>query len=127
MTVLCSLDIEKYTCVSDEIITDEVIITDERLSHVKEKHPEIAEVCTDYLALAIEDPDYIIQSNKPHSALILKEIHYNEIRLKIILRLITSTDSVEWKNSVITFHKTSEKEWRRLIKNKKVLYSKRNE
>lgn len=127
MIVLCSLDKEKYSCISDDIVTNEVIITEERLSHVKDKHPEIAEVCTDYLALAIEDPDYIIQSNKPYSALILKEILFDKIRLKIIMRLVTSTDSSEWKNSVITFHKTSEKEWRRLIKNKKVLYSKKNE
>ena len=34
------------------------------------------------------------------------------------MRLVTSTDTPEFKNSIITFMKINEKEWSRLIRNK---------
>ena len=53
---------------------------------------------------------------------ILKSFSENEEEFKTVLRLITSTDDKHYKNSIITFMKINEKEWKRLIKNKKVLY-----
>ena len=38
------------------------------------------------------------------------------------MRLATSTDNPNYKNSVITFMKIREKEWNRLLRNKKILY-----
>lgn len=67
-------------------------------------------------------PDYIIEANKPDSALILKAFQENGVRFKFVLRFVTSIDNEKYKNSVITFMKVDEKEWNRLIKNKKVLY-----
>ena len=40
------------------------------------------------------------------------------------MRLVTSTDNTEYKNSVITFMKIDEKEWNRLLRNKRILYKK---
>ena len=31
------IDIEKYRCITDDITTDEVIITEERIHHIKER------------------------------------------------------------------------------------------
>ena len=33
------IDREVYSCVAGDIVTDEVIITDERVQHIKERHP----------------------------------------------------------------------------------------
>lgn len=41
---------------------------------------------------------------------------------KLVLRLATSGDNPEYKNSIITFMKIDDKEWNRLLRNKKVLY-----
>ena len=61
----------------------------------------------------------------PKTALILKEIvESDERRFKTIMRLVTSTDTPEFKNSIITFMKINQKEWSRLIRNKKILYKK---
>jgi len=57
--------------------------------------------------------------------LILKEIIESEERqFKTVLRLTTSTDNPDFKNSIITFMKVNEKEWNRLIRNKQFLYKK---
>lgn len=119
------IDREVYKCVTEDLATDEVIITDERIGHVKERHPNDFEQYCEYLREIIEDPDYIIESNKANTALILKEfIDSGERKFKTVLRLKTSSDNPEFKNSVITFMKINEREWSRLIRNKRVLYKK---
>lgn len=72
----------------------------------------------------IEQPDYIIESNKPNTALILKEIQRENEVFKTVLRLVTLSDNPQYKNSIITFMKIDEKEWNRLLRNKKILYKK---
>ena len=73
----------------------------------------------------IEDPDYIVETKKENTALILKEIIESDERVfKTVFRLTTSADNPDFKNSIITFMKINEKEWRRLIQNKKILYKK---
>lgn len=119
------IDKEIYKCITDDIVTDEVIITDERIGHVKERHPNDFEQYCQYLKEIVEAPDYIIESNKVNTALILKEFTDAENRqFKTVLRLKTSKDDPEFKNSVITFMKINEKEWSRLLRNKRILYKK---
>lgn len=73
----------------------------------------------------VEKPDYIVETKKPNTALILKEIvESNEKQFKTILRLKTSGDDPAYKNSIITFMKINEREWNRLLRNKKILYKK---
>ena len=97
MHIVGRIDRKIYECITDDITTDEVIITEERIQH--------------------------IEANKPNTALILKEIiESDERQFKTILRLKTSKDNKVFKNSIITFMKINEKEWSRLIRNKRILY-----
>lgn len=108
------IDKEIYKCITEDIVTDEVIITDERIGHIKERHPNDYEKYCEYLKLIVEEPDYIVETKKPNTALILKEIkESNERQFKTVLRLTTSTDNPGFKNSIITFMKIDEKEWNR--------------
>lgn len=117
------IDRNIYKCITADIVTDEVIITDERIGHIKERHPNDYERYCEYLKLIIESPDYIVETNKPKTALILKEIKESEERqFKTVLRLTTSTDNPDFKNSIITFMKIDDKEWKRLLRNKQILY-----
>lgn len=122
MLYIGKLDIEIYRCVTADIQTDEVIITDERVQHIKERHPNDFERYCQYMREIIENPEYIIEANKPKSALILKTFTEGEDVFKTVLRLITSDDDPAFKNSIITFMKIDDKEYKRLVKNKKVLY-----
>lgn len=123
MRPIGKIDREIYKCITEDIVTDEVIITNERIKHIKERHPNDYERYYEYLKEIVEHPNYIVEANKPNTALILKEIiESEEKQFKTILRLRTSTDNPSFKNSIITFMKVNEKEWSRLIRNKKILY-----
>lgn len=116
------IDLQKYKCISDNIKTDDVIITNERIQHIKDRHPNDYERFYQYMSEIISNPEYIIEANKPNTALLLKSFSDGDEQFKTILRLVTSSDDVNYKNSIITFMKINEKEWNRLIKNKKILY-----
>lgn len=116
------LDRNIYRCVTDDIITDEVIITDTQIQHIMERHPGDYENFFGFVNEIITRPDYIIEANKPNSAILLKEIQRENKSFKLVLRLAISTDDASYKNSVITFMKIDKKELERLVRNKKVLY-----
>ena len=68
------IDKKIYKCIVDDIITDKVIITDERIEHIKVHHPDDYERFCLYIPEIIRNPDYIVQANKPNTAVVLKEI-----------------------------------------------------
>ena len=113
---------EIYKCITKDMATDEVIITDERIIHIKERHPNDCERYCDYLQEIVEHPQYIVETRKPYTALILNEFAGGKERFKTVLRLTTSHDNPDFKNSIITFMKINEREWKRLLANKKILH-----
>lgn len=70
---VCDLDIKKYRCVTPDIRTSEVIITDERIRHIQERHPNDFERFSGYIKEIVEKPDYIIADERPNTALVLKK------------------------------------------------------
>ena len=114
-----TIDLEKFKAVFDDITTNEVVITKERIEHIEKNHPGDYEKYGEYIPRIIKEPDYILKANKPNSAVLLKEIVENGERFNLILRLKTSNDPEEFKNSVISFWKVDDKDWKRLIKNKR--------
>ena len=114
---------EIYKCISDDIQTEDVVITEERVQHIKERHPNDYERYCEFIKEIVEQPDYIVETKKINTALILKEFSgENGETFKTVVRLVTSTDDAAFKNSVITFMKINKKEWTRLLKNKRILY-----
>lgn len=124
MHIIGKIDPLIYNCITDEITSTDVIITENQIQHIKERHPNDYERYAAFFNEIIEKPDYIIETQKPNTALILKELSTDKLIFKTILRLVTPKDNPNYKNSIITFMKIDEKELNRLIKNKKVLYKK---
>ena len=60
MIKLCDLELGIYQCVSMDIQTREVIITEERIEHIKLHHPKDYEKFCAYIPEIILNPDYII-------------------------------------------------------------------
>lgn len=116
------IDRELYSCVSEDITTDEVIITDERVQHIKDRHPGHYEKVRPFLQEAVAQPDYILADKAPHTGLILKQVEQNGERIQVVLRLHTSEDAPGFKNSVISAWGIRDKEYRRLVRNRKILY-----
>lgn len=121
---IARIDIEKYRVVSDNIRTDEVIITDERIEHIKERHPNDYERYVEYMKEIIEDPEYILESKKPNTAWLLKRFVEDNEQFELILRLSVPGDQEGYKNSVITFLWIGESRYRRYTRTKKILYKK---
>ena len=119
------IDIEKYRCITDDISTDEVIITPERIQHIEERHPGAYDKIKDFFQLALDDPDYILEDEKnPNTGIILKLVEENGLRFQMVLRVHTSSDPEEFKNSIISGWDISESRWRNYVNNKKILYKK---
>ena len=116
------IDIEKYRCITDEIATDEVIITPERIQHIEERHPGDYEQFVKYIADILANPDYILEANKPNTGVILKEIEENGEKFKVILRVKVESDPAEYRNSILSFWQIGETTWKKNVKNKKILY-----
>lgn len=122
MWTVGQIEIEKYRCVTDDIATDEVIVTDAQIQHIKDHHPGDYERFSKHFEEIITEPDFILRGNKPDTAVILKEVSEDGERFQTVLRLCTSKDPAEFKNSIITFMKIDKKRWKRYLRTKEVLY-----
>lgn len=118
---ICDLDVEKYRCITPDIPVQEVIITDERIAHIRSHHPGHFEVVAPFLRAAVEKPDYILE-DAPNTGLVLKAFQVDGLRIQMVLRIHTSTDSPGFKNSIISAWKISESRWNNYLRNKKILY-----
>ena len=96
-------DLQKYSRISSNIKTDEVVITDERVGHIKGRHPDDYERFCAYIPQIIADPDYIVEANKPNTAVLLKEVQDAGEKFKFSLRLKVEGDPADYKNSVTSF------------------------
>lgn len=117
------IDKKIFQAVTEDIRTDEVVITDERIAHIKARHPGAYEQFGGRIKDIVEMPDYVLEANRPDSALVLKEFEDDGGTTKTVLRLATSKDNPAYKNSIMTLVKIDRSDWNRLVKNKKILYS----
>lgn len=122
MKLVGKINKEIYKCITQDIVSDEVIITDVQIQHIKDHHPNDFERFSKYFSEIVAEPDYIFRGNKPDTAVILKEIIDAGERFQTILRLCTSKDTEGFKNSIITFMKIDEKRWKRYLRTKEILY-----
>ena len=124
MNVICKIDRELYRVVEEDLVTDEVIITEQQILHIEEGHPGDFELLAEYIPRILQEPDYILRGNRPHTALVLKQIETPEFEAEVILRLKVSSDPKEYKNSIITMWKISKKRFQRLLRQGDTLYKK---
>lgn len=122
MYIIGKIDISIYSCVTNDIITEDVIITDERIQHIKERHPNDFERYCSYISYMLEKPDYIFQSDRPNTAFVMNSFTDNGKNFELILHLQTSSDDSRYKNSIITFLKISDRKKAKYLRNKKILY-----
>lgn len=121
---LGKLNLEIYSCITTDFITDEVIITEEQLSHIREKHPEAYQDTLLYVKDVLDDPDYIFKDKKENYGIVVKKIINEEEHSLLVIKIITSKDNKDYKNSVITGWKITEKRLNNYIRNKNIIYKK---
>jgi len=119
------IDKDIYKCITEDIVTDEVVITDKQLNHIIERHPEAYHNALDYVSNILQAPDYIIRDSKrTNTGLIVKRISEESEQLLLVLRICTAEEPAGYKNSIITSWEISEKRLRNYLRNKDILYKK---
>lgn len=119
---VCDLNPEIYNRVVPIIKTCHVIITDKQLIHIRERHPDISETVMERLAEIIQEPDYIIATEKLYTANVLKRIECNGKSYQLVLRVYTDGDPDGFQNSIITFMSVNEKRYQQYLRNRRILY-----
>lgn len=103
--------------------TDDIIVTNERLAHIKERHPEDYELFRVYGSVSVQNPDYIIEDHK-HEGTVFMVKRLPDTNLNVVCRLALSTDEKGLKNSVMTFYRIRERNLKKLIEKNQLLYKK---
>ena len=107
----------------EKIQTDEIIVTNERIDHIKERHPEDYNLFEKYGKESVSSPDLIIKDVKNKSTVfMIKKLP--ETNLNVVVRVVLETDNSKWKNSVMTFYRIRERNLKKLIEKSGVLYKK---
>ncbi len=125
MQYVGKLDIDLYRCVSEDIATDEVIITEERIEHIIERRGKgFYEKYRSQFAGIIADPDYIFSDERENTALVCKRFHPDGVAVNLVVRLCIRSDGAKYKNSIITAIQESEKRFAQRLRNNFPLYKK---
>lgn len=127
MHYLGTIDIEKYIKATDKkIITNQVIITDNRIQHIIERRGfEFYEKYAPKFAEIIKDPDYIFKDKLSDSAIVCKTfVDDNGISVNIVIRLSVEGEDPEQKNSIITAILENSKRFAQRLRNNTAIYSK---
>ncbi|GHU75736.1 hypothetical protein AGMMS49992_20290 [Clostridia bacterium] len=103
---------------------DDIVITEERIVHIGIKHANDWEKYGSLIQDALDNPDNVLLDDNPYTVIVLKQIPPAEMGnvLRITVRLWAEGDKQHYTNSVLTFQRIKEKEARRLVRNKPVVY-----
>lgn len=117
------IDKNKLGEYAKNLITDKVIVTDERIMHIKERHKELENREIKYMKEILKDPDIIFKDKKnKDTILMVKGIIDNGRNYKMVIKLNTTVKNKF--NSIISFWKIDNKKVRQHIRNEEIIYKK---
>jgi len=122
MHYLGKIDVDIYKCITKDIVTEEVIITENQIQHIQDRHPDSFKKVMYNLKTALQEPDYIIEDKQKNTGLVVKKMETEIGHTQIVLRVCTSEDEPGYKNSIISSWVISEKRLQNYLRNKRVLY-----
>lgn len=103
---------------------NDVILRKERLEHIRERHPEVADLVKEKYKEILNNPDYILEDrNNSNTVLTIKEIEEKK-NISIIIKTAVLKDEMGYKSSIITSYTLNNKRLKREIKKRKILYKK---
>lgn len=120
MQYITKLDRNKLGVYGKLLITEDVILTDERLyEHIIIYHENEYKQLRPYIKSIIDNPDYIVEDNKHEDTMIfLKQIKDIEKNGRVVVKLALGRDKEHSKNSIITFMNLNKRTWEQTIKNR---------
>ena len=121
MQYIGRVDREKLGKYKKLIITDKVLISEERLIHMKEHHPELTDNEIIYISETIKNPDYIFDDRKNIDTILMVKDNNNKNYITVV-KLNTNICFKEKSNTVISFWNISNKKLRQFIRNEEIIY-----
>ena len=122
MKLVGRIDLERYRRFFPEIDTDEVIITEERIEHIEERHPGDYGRFSRYIPGILNGYHLMLEDRQPNTALLLKQIVAEDgAMMLLVLHLHTSQDDPSYRNSVLSLWEISESRWKNYERNKRIL------
>ena len=97
-----------------KIQTDEIVVTDERLEHILERHPEDYKLFQEYGIESVNNPDIIVKDGKNKGTIFMIK-SLPDTNLNVVVRVVLETDSNKLKNSVMTFYRIRERNLKKLM------------
>lgn len=120
-TLLGNLNSEYFSGEFGELQTSEIIVTAERLEHIRERHIADISLFEEYASSAVTKPDIVLKDME-HIGTVFMVKKLPDTNLNVVVRLALSTDTEGFKNSVMTFYRIREKNLKKLEIRHKVLY-----
>lgn len=127
MTELISLGKINTAILEEEfgkILCDDIIVTSERIRHIKERHPEDYALFEEFGRDAVANPDVIIR-DQGHEGTVFMVKKMEKTNLNVVVRVVLETDNPEYKNSVMTFYRLRDRNLKNWHK-RTVLFTKTN-
>lgn len=90
------------------IQTDKIIITNERIDHIKQRHPEDYDLFERYGEESVTSPDLVIRNIKNTGTVFMVK-KLPETNLNVVVCVVLEIDDSKLKNSVMTFYRILEK------------------
>ena len=118
------INMKIFKNISYNLITDEVILTNERYLHIIEGHKEDFMIYSNMLSQIIIEPNYILEDYKnQYTVMVIKKVENNN-NINVIIRLAIEEDLIHNKNSIMTMYRIIEKNLKKLMEKNKVIYKK---
>ena len=124
MQEIGKIDISKYQPITkNKIITDQVILTDNRKKHIIERRgQEFYDKYSSLFADVVADPDYIFKDKNENTALAAKIINIDGSSVNIVLRLVVEGENPNYKNAIITAVCENNKRFSQRLRNTPPVY-----
>lgn len=107
----------------EKIQTEETIVTEERLKHIMEHHPNDFDLFIKYGKEILQNPDLVLKDVKNEGTIFMIR-RLKDTNLNMVVRVVLETDNPERKNSVMTFYRIRNKNLEKLMIKNIFLYSK---
>ena len=115
MRYIGKIDKRKFSDISNNILTNEVVLTDEREVHIKLRHTNDYELFELYATEIVENPDIILEDGKNiGTVFMIKKLPGTN--LNVVVRLVLENENPNLKNSVMTFYRIRNTNLKKLIK-----------
>ncbi|MBR6523461.1 MAG: hypothetical protein IKT39_02480 [Clostridia bacterium] len=119
------IDTEIYQkAASTKIITDEVIITNNQIKHIIDRRgQDFFDEYSEYFSKIVSNPDFIFKDKAENTAIATKTfVDKNNTSVNLVVRLAVEGDNEDYKNSIITAIKESDKRFKQRLRNNQPIY-----